>query len=626
MRAEHVALCGDWVLWRDFAVRSAGFAIDGLDAFGGADEPARLREVARDEAFREAVTWQNPAALANALDRLAAGEPAKPSRARQREETVASYWQRYCAKNDTIGFFGPLAWGRIRDDGPPLGLHGGELIRERSVHLEAWGVQALAAKLDPSLRVANGHHAERDLRALLEAHEDAGLRERGLAALDRLEAAHAQLASATRATLLDALRELDRVFVELTGEQPTRNPGRAYGARTLAYVDCMRDLDVELGPGLVAELAPVATAVLEAGRWYCGQVNEVARGVVEMALERIGDGPLGPVFGMVLGTLMSLPPQLDAHVAELQRRTDALLADPDRATLAERATAIFADHLPAWPRSGFSSIDIQIAARDVGAVADGDFLAIVGDVHPGDNPLAQGLFGLRHPDPQAFLALLARDAGAQPALLLPPWGPGMGVDARGFPLTARGDVVILAPGGCAPSGTRGWSVEELLVEGRDVVDRAGTLRVSLMDVFGLPTFVTAVRTFELFAETEHVERLTIGRTVVRRETWTVPAGEVPDGAGDLRAWAQRRGLPRRVFAKSPLERKPMYLDFDSPVLSRILCRHARRAAAEAPAGRMRFSEMLPLPEDCWLADADGRRYAGELRLVAVDRSAAGARA
>jgi hypothetical protein len=79
-------------------------------------------------------------------------------------------------------------------------------------------------------------------------------------------------------------------------------------------------------------------------------------------------------------------------------------------------------------------------------------------------------------------------------------------------------------------------------------------------------------------------------------------------------------MPRRVFAKSPLERKPMYLDVQSPVLGRILCRHARQAAADSAGARMRFSEMLPLPEQCWLRDPDGRRYVAELRLVALDVS------
>jgi hypothetical protein len=89
---RHAALAGDWMLWRDFAVRSAGFRVAGLDVFGPGDEPGRLRGAARDPRFREAVTWQNPAAVANAVDKVAAGAPTKPSRARQREEIVASYW------------------------------------------------------------------------------------------------------------------------------------------------------------------------------------------------------------------------------------------------------------------------------------------------------------------------------------------------------------------------------------------------------------------------------------------------------------------------------------------------------------------------------------------------------
>jgi len=60
-------------------------------------------------------------------------------------------------------------------------------------------------------------------------------------------------------------------------------------------------------------------------------------------------------------------------------------------------------------------------------------------------------------------------------------------------------------------------------------------------------------------------------------------------------------MPRRVFAKPPLERKPFCLDLDSPVLRRIALRHIRAAAANAP---IRFSEMLPDSDHCWLGDAD----------------------
>jgi hypothetical protein len=159
---------------------------------------------------------------------------------------------------------------------------------------------------------------------------------------------------------------------------------------------------------------------------------------------------------------------------------------------------------------------------------------------------------------------------------------------------------------------------ELLVDGDDLVDRTGELRVPLLDVFGLPIFVTGVRTFELLAEEEHAPRLTIGKTVLRREGWNVPAADVPQRAEDVGTFAARLGMPRRVFFKSPLERKPMYLDTRSLVLGRILCRLARQAASESPGARMQFTEMLPGPDEAWLGDPDGNRYVSELRLVGVD--------
>ena len=106
--------------------------------------------------------------------------------------------------------------------------------------------------------------------------------------------------------------------------------------------------------------------------------------------------------------------------------------------------------------------------------------------------------------------------------------------------------------------------------------------------------------------------------MLRREGWSVPAAQLPQRGERLAAFARDLGMPRRVFAKSPLERKPMYLDLDSPVLARILCRHARAAEAEEPGARMSFTEMLPAPQQCWLEDPVGERYVCELRVVAVD--------
>lgn len=164
-----------------------------------------------------------------------------------------------------------------------------------------------------------------------------------------------------------------------------------------------------------------------------------------------------------------------------------------------------------------------------------------------------------------------------------------------------------------------WLPHELRVDGSDLVDHGGTLRVPLLDVFWLQIFISGARTFDPQPEQHHAPRLTIGHTVLAREAWNIPAGEVPASAQDVGAFARDLGMPRRVFVKSPLERKPMYLDTDSPVLARILCRHARHAAAESSQHRIRFTEMLPTPEQAWLADPDGDRYVSELRLVALDK-------
>jgi hypothetical protein len=181
----------DWRLWRDALLRSTGFPADGLDRFAtpeaaraadallagrldraafdtafaeAATRSARVAwEIAGEALFREAVTWQNPAAAA-ALDGLRRDGPApdparqnKKSRYRRRirEELVARYWQRYCAKNESVGFFGPVSWITLDPDAPAaLVKPGPGLVRARRVWFEHWALAAFAETLaaDPELR------------------------------------------------------------------------------------------------------------------------------------------------------------------------------------------------------------------------------------------------------------------------------------------------------------------------------------------------------------------------------------------------------------------------------------------------------------------------------------------
>lgn len=179
-----------WNLWRDAIIRSAGFPADGLDRFtapecahvadayldGDADlaqlEAAHAdasataghhaEAIAADPLFREAVTWQSSsaAAILEHLTRPASKTSGKSvSRRRQkrrsREDLVARYWQRYCGKNDTIGFFGPVAWATLDPAAPTTTVRCGDnLTRTRQVRYEFWLLEEYAAHLaaDPLLR------------------------------------------------------------------------------------------------------------------------------------------------------------------------------------------------------------------------------------------------------------------------------------------------------------------------------------------------------------------------------------------------------------------------------------------------------------------------------------------
>jgi hypothetical protein len=109
-----------------------------------------LREFARDPKFQTAVIWQNRQAFETAVQSVAHqnSQSTRNQRQRSHEELVASYAQRYCVKNDTIGFFGPVAWGSIEPGDDMVDLsHGASLIKKRRTYFESWAVDKLAASL-----------------------------------------------------------------------------------------------------------------------------------------------------------------------------------------------------------------------------------------------------------------------------------------------------------------------------------------------------------------------------------------------------------------------------------------------------------------------------------------------
>ncbi|PSL57048.1 lantibiotic biosynthesis dehydratase-like protein [Saccharothrix carnea] len=185
---------GGWRLWSQFALRGTGFPAAGVlrlappglgvaadkfadvaprDRWTGAeweefeaffDEAAvrtarELQDIASQPRFRTALAWQNKAVLGSGIAPFLAWTPTAAGRTsmpRQREELVAHYWQRFCVKNDTIGFFGPVGWGSWDLDGPRgiTTVPGEDFLACSEVYFSSWGIDALAKVIgaEPGMR------------------------------------------------------------------------------------------------------------------------------------------------------------------------------------------------------------------------------------------------------------------------------------------------------------------------------------------------------------------------------------------------------------------------------------------------------------------------------------------
>ncbi|MFE4170486.1 lantibiotic dehydratase [Streptomyces sp. NPDC056909] len=180
MTEESVSLSERWRLWDQVGLRGPGFPVSGVlrlapvglgvaaDKFGvgevlsgveweGFEElfgvaavgtAGVLQGIAGSGRFRAAVAWQNRAVLGSGVKPFLSWVPSVAGRSsmpRQREELVAHYWQRFCVKNDTIGFFGPVGWGRVDVSSRGVGVDPGVgLVSGSEVYFSSWSVDALA--------------------------------------------------------------------------------------------------------------------------------------------------------------------------------------------------------------------------------------------------------------------------------------------------------------------------------------------------------------------------------------------------------------------------------------------------------------------------------------------------
>jgi hypothetical protein len=711
-------------------------------AFEAATHRASLAiaDIARNDRFHEALLWQNRRAFHTAVKPLLAATPgaARDSQQRQHEELVASYLQRYCVKNDTIGFFGPVGWAKFVPNDEAISVRPGPaLLHSRAVYFEQWTIDALAETLAKTkmllpwcaprrlpffdlcgttlywplkrpmqvslgqaavlaactgertakaiagalcqahplefgselavyklLNQLNGlgliawtievpfaSHPERALRRLLEGVDEDRLRRPALDALDEIEQLRAAVAQAAgRAEQLDrALGALETAFTRLTGAEATRRAGATYAARTLVYEDCRRDVEVELGAALLAQLGPPLALLLTSARWFTYETAAIYRATFDKMysdLVRQTGSPvveLVPFWQQVQSRLHSDLPRLTNPVKRMfQERWAEVLGLPEgqrrcsytSAELGPRVAAAFAAPGPGWQSARYHSPDIMIAAASPEAIRQDQYQLVMGELHLGGNTLRGTFFVGQHPAPAEMFAATERDLPEPQVIpVIPRNWPEITARTRSELITAKDFRLAFTYDACATEHSQPLSIGALVIERIDgelvIRSRDGQHKFDVVDFFAEILIIDVVDGFKLFESRSHTPRVTVDRLVVARESWQF----APESLAFVRdkseanrflaarRWARDRGLPRCVFVKVPIERKPFYVDFDSPILVNMLAKMGRRMLEQGTADALiSVTEMLPSSDQSWLPDADGQRYTSELRIVAVDQA------
>lgn len=675
MIAERPSLGSGWTLWRHALVRGAGFPFALVDDAFRSGDPGALRRIAADARFREAVTWQNRPAVETALDGLLRRPPGtENAKTRQQQRLVAKYLQRYCAKNDTIGFFGPVGWATVGGDA--YFAPGPTLLSARATFFEPWCVLALARASDDEkrleapvtipghlrltgsklitpddvltlaadevrfLRAVDGRSAAELLkrlgadgpwRAVLDRLAEQGIVRWEFPVTVSLEPDrqwHTELrekrddvarAAGDPIALGRALQSLELAF-----EGRTKTAARREGtwARSLVFEECRRSISMDLGTAAVERIAPALQVVLRIARWYTFAIGtRVASALLHEHHKRV---PL-PVFWRRTVPVFEeeIAPAIDAVSAEFRRKWRTLWSSAgvrgDRQHLdVEAAGAFVGRHFrapcPGWPGARHHAPDLMWNARSPEELLAGNGTPILSELHPGVTPLTT-LSVLSH-CPVRDELVTEWDADFPEPLVSPiPWEQfaRSSQDARLAKQHWHLDIGDDFASERPPEQVlRAADFDVVADDGRLLaVQRNGTLRLDLLRVFERRIKLRAAASFSLSDDADRTPRRYLGPLVVQRAQWRVESLPFRDCEGAA-AWRGAMGIPERVFARVPGEMKPIYVDLTSPVSVEMFVRFA------AGARKVTISEMYPGPDGLWLRDGEGNAYTSEMRCIAVD--------
>ncbi|MFJ2770490.1 lantibiotic dehydratase [Streptomyces sp. NPDC087300] len=476
-----------------------------------------------------------------------------------------------------------------------------------------------------------------------------------LSAIGHFEEDLARFATLPLAERPAALAATKARFEKLTGTAANRNSGLHYADRSILFEEAHGEpAGLTIGPDIARFITDELSIVYETvlARPRLRMRRELAL-LTRWAAERFGTGveiPLDRLYSEFFrdrGALAEKCAAVEAELAALDRViADALLGagDLDRPEVVvarDRMEAILA----ARPRTPAAVVDpdVLFAAASRRDLREGRFTAVIGDCHAVREVMTHTSFG---PLVQERAPELLPEVYEGYQSLLDD-GEVLANLSRGHP--DKSSTQLIYP--CYDLevyGRSGQSRDRVVQPSQlYVVLRAGRLELRAHGVEGRlrlmapPAGGPSIRQDPLspFAfprhfggagldapTLRHIPRIRCGRVVLQRETWRVPAARLrgaaafdgpagPTGgeeAAEFVAACRLRadlGLPRHVFVKVPGEPKPIYVDWQAPLLVRQLCRLAGRED-----GTLEISEMLPTPDQRWLR-VRGQRYTSELRCA-----------
>lgn len=670
-----------WRYARNFVLRLTGFPFDLIerlqfdqtaasftdlaDARKQFERELRLRretliQIATSEKFLEAVLLCSPAAFERIRSYV---ERPLPEVARSKdariERLITSYLQRFCAKNDSASFFGPVSYGTIEDiDTGFIEANPKHRLKQRKMFFSHWAAQQIEAALatDPALNVESRRPTRipsntcYPLDYLIDELEEAN----GAAppVLDTVRTMKRSLEQFPTAAFPDKVQILDRIndsFTSLTSRESYRGAGQHYSDRMVVYEDCEYDLpDLHLNRAVVERLSSECRVVFDLVCFFAEtKFAQLRKALHQWCLSEFGARQTIPLrvlterfeqkrepFQRLIDSgfrrwQKECEPVLKYFAALLDTQESASSITLTQAQMEDIENLLQPGAHSRWPV--FMSPDLLIDAADVEAINDGNFKLVLGEIHPSLG--INGYYSVLHPQPNSVVAevesILARISGdMQPINFLTE------THNKTFVTLDLSFADLEFSGGALP-GKLQLKIDDLYLfsNEQDVYLYANhcinrlfiySKMPNLLNVFPLSFFtypLCSTQEFRraLFKGRKHTPRVECGPLVVSRETWEVPIEELREcnaAAASVDKFVrtlelkEKYGFPRHVFISITGEPKPIYVDFHNWLLVDVVLHKLKDPISQS----VTITEMLPGPDGLWLEDAEGK-HSCEFRML-----------